>query len=118
MGNPRMVLGRNYIHEKAHGKTYALYGLATHAIGSGHATWTLDEDEQEASVLVISGTGDAGVKISLAAAKPGKIYILYNASSQTVTFTVGAGTDTTIASTKFGIYYCNTTAIVEVFEST
>ena len=112
---PRFQLGGNYIPDRARGKVFELYGVASHSYGNAHADYTLTDNEAEASLITVT-LADGGANLILGVAKPGKIYILYNNSGQTITFKVSGQSGASLANGKYGIYVCNATDIIEILE--
>lgn len=95
--------------------TLELRNTRTHGYGAAHADWTLSENEQEASFIVVTNA-NAGCNAILSKAIPGKIYAIYNNSGQTLTFKVSGQTGGTIANGKHALYLCGLTDLVEIWE--
>jgi hypothetical protein len=107
------TLGKNYIQDYASKKTYGLYGLASHNYGGAAADWILTEDESEASFLKVSNANN-NVTASLASAKPGKVYCVYNGSGHSLNVRVGSQTGVSIANGKYAIVASNATDMEKI----
>lgn len=88
-------------------------GVSTHSYGTGHADWTLTSAEMASQILTCTGTADAGCA-AIATPTAGKVYILSNATGQTVTIKASGQTGVGIANTKTAMVRGNGTDFVRV----
>ncbi len=77
--------------------------IATHDYGTGHADWTLSATEQKATVLSLTGKTDVAGAGIIAIPKAGKVFVVINATAQTITIKAKDKTGTAIATTKTAI---------------
>jgi len=88
--------------------------IATHDYGTGHADWTLSATEQKATVLSLTGNTDvAGAGIIATPAK-GKVFIVVNATAQTITIKAKDKTGVDIATTKTATVMGNGTDFIRL----
>ena len=113
MARQKTTLGKNYIHDSAAGLTYGLYGQASHSYASAQVDWTLSATEAEASYLVATLAGGA-VNAILTTAIPGKMWIFYNNSGQTVTFKVSGQSGVAITDGHHQLLFCGAADITAV----
>lgn len=95
--------------------TVDILGSASHDYGAAAVDWTMTAAEGNATYITATNANGA-VNALLASAVTGKIYIVYNATGQVLTFKVTGQAGGTIANTKYAIYICNGTDVVEIFE--
>jgi len=95
--------------------TVDVLGSASHDYGAAAVDWTMTAAEGNATYITATNANGA-VNAILASAVTGKIYIVYNATGQVLTFKVTGQAGGTIANTKYAIYICNGTDVVEIFE--
>ncbi len=95
--------------------TINLNGTASHDYGAAAADWNLSASEGLASYIVVTNANGA-CQAHLAAAVPGKTYVIYNNSGQTLTFKVEGQTGGTIATGKHAFYVAGATDVIEIYE--
>ena len=95
--------------------TTMLRATISHDYAAGSTAWTLTAAEQEGSYLAPTNANGA-VDAILASAMPGKVFLIYNGTGQTLTFKVASQTGKTLANAKHGLYVCGATDIIEIWE--
>ena len=92
-----------------------LRATAAHDYAGGATAWTLTAAEAACSFLTPTNA-NGGVIAQLGSAIPGGLWVIYNATGQTLTFKVSGQTGATLANTKYGLYTCGAADIVEIWE--
>lgn len=91
-----------------------IFPVATHDYGTGHADWKLTDDEQKATVLSLAGKTDTTGAGAIAIPTAGKIFIVINATAQTITVKATGKTGVAVASTKTAIVIGDGTDFIRV----
>lgn len=88
--------------------------VATHDYGTGHADWTLTATEQKATVLSLAGKTDVTGAGIIATPTNGKIFVVINATAQTITIKATGKTGIAVATTKTAIVMGNGTDFIRL----
>lgn len=88
--------------------------VATHDYGTGHADWTLTATEQKATVLSLAGKTDVTGAGIIATPTNGKIFVVINATAQTITIKATGKTGIEVATTKTAIVMGNGTDFIRL----
>ena len=91
--------------------TYSVHKAVTIDYLASNADRTLTADEAGASLLLLTNAGTGAANLILAAALPGRIWVVQNGSGQTVTFKVSGATGIAVANGKTMVVYCHATDI-------
>ena len=73
---------------------------ASHDYGTGHADWTLSATEQKATVLNLAGKTDVTGAGIIATPTNGKVFVVINATAQTITIKAKDKTGIAVATAK------------------
>lgn len=88
--------------------------VATHDYGTGHVDWTLSAAEQKATVLSLAGKTDVTGAGIIATPTNGKVFVVINATAQTITIKAAGKTGIDVATTKTAIVMGNGTDFVRL----
>ena len=88
--------------------------VATHDYGTGHVDWTLSATEQKATVLSLAGQTDTDGAGIIATPTNGKVFVVINATAQTITIKATGKTGIGVATTKTAIVMGNGTDFVRL----
>ena len=88
--------------------------VATHDYGTGHVDWTLSATEQKATVLSLAGQSDTDGAGIIATPTNGKVFVVINATAQTITIKATGKTGIGVATTKTAIVMGNGTDFVRL----
>ena len=84
----------------------AMSGVGTITLsGTTHTLTTSDGSASEGhyKVLILSGSPSGTNTITISPNDQGKMYVVYNGSGQTATFTQGSGGNISVANGKYGV---------------
>jgi len=95
--------------------TLVLNGTASHNYAGAAEAWTMTAAEAQASYVTMTNANGA-IDAVLPAAIPGKVWVVYNNSGQTVTFKVTGQTGATLATGKIGVYVGTAADVHEIYE--
>ena len=88
----------------------AMSGVGTITLsGTTHTLTTSDGSASEGhyKVLILSGSPSGTNTITISPNDQGKMYVVYNGSGQTATFTQGSGGNISVANGKYGIIFAD-----------
>jgi hypothetical protein len=88
----------------------AMSGVGTITLsGTTHTLTTSDGSASEGhyKVLILSGSPSGTNTITISPNDQGKMYVVYNDSGQTATFTQGSGGDVSVANGKYGVIFAD-----------
>ena len=88
----------------------ALSGVGTITLsGTTHTLTTSDGSASEGNykVLILSGSPSGTNTITISPNDQGKMYVVYNGSGQTATFTQGSGGNISVANGKYGVIFAD-----------
>jgi hypothetical protein len=88
----------------------AMSGVGTITLsGTTHTLTTSDGSASEGhyKVLILSGSPSGTNTITISPNDQGKMYVVYNDSGQTATFTQGSGGDISVANGKYGVIFAD-----------
>jgi hypothetical protein len=88
----------------------AMSGVGTITLsGTTHTLTTSDGSASEGhyKVLILSGSPSGTNTITISPNDQGKMYVVYNGSGQTATFTQGSGGDISVANGKYGVIFAD-----------
>ena len=88
----------------------ALSGVGTITLsGTTHTLTTSDGSASEGhyKVLILSGSPSGTNTITISPNDQGKMYVVYNGSGQTATFTQGSGGNISVANGKYGVIFAD-----------
>ena len=88
--------------------------VATHDYDTGHVDWTLSATEQKATVLSLAGQTDTDGAGIIATPTNGKVFVVINATAQTITIKATGKTGIGVATTKTAIVMGNGTDFVRL----
>ena len=88
--------------------------VATHDYGTGHVDWTLSATEQKATVLSLAGKTDLTGAGIIATPTNGKVFVVINATAQTITIKAKGKTGVAVATTKTAIVMGNGTDFIRL----
>ena len=88
--------------------------VAAHDYGTGHVDWTLTAAEQKATVLSLAGKTDGTGAGIIATPTNGKVFVVINATAQTITIKAKDKTGVAVATTKTAIVMGNGTDFIRL----
>ena len=88
--------------------------VATHDYGTGHVDWTLSATEQKATVLSLAGQTDTDGAGIIATPTNGKVFVVINATAQTITIKATGKTGIDVATAKTAIVMGNGTDFIRL----
>ena len=112
----RIALALEGIFKKVAEVPVEAYSEVAKDIGEGHETIVLKGEELNATVIKVSGAGDASLALVLSAATK-KLYVIDNQSGQTVTVKLSDSNGTAVATKKRSLLWCNGTDVVPAIVS-
>lgn len=95
--------------------TLVLNGTASHDYAGAAEAWTMTAAEAQASFVTVTNANGA-IDAVLPAAIPGKVWVVYNNSGQTLTFKVTGQAGATLATGKYGVYVGTAADLHEIYE--
>lgn len=106
---------RSYVIPDRAGQIALIANTFTHDYAGAAVTKAMTAAEASAAFISVTNA-NAGVELNVPAAVPGKMWVIYNGSGQTLTFKVTGQTGGTIANGKYALYTSNATDTVELME--
>ena len=88
--------------------------VAAHDYGTGHVDWTLTAAEQKATVLSLAGKTDGTGAGIIATPTNGKVFVVINATAQTITIKATGKPGIGVTATKTAIVMGNGTDFIRL----